>query len=96
MRSTQMSSQTENISLYDSVIFFLTTISTDPTNFYSKYKTVVDKESANEKAFLPYFSQELAVQIGYARTKNNPLFNGFISELKKSGDDNYIKGISPL
>lgn len=98
MRSTQMSSQTDNISLYDSVIFFLTTISSDPTEFWSKYKTVVDKEGEKEQSFLPYFAQELAVQIGYARTKNNSLFNGFISQLKKTGakDDAYIKGISPL
>ena len=98
MRSTQMSAQTDNISLYDSAIFFLTTISADPTEFWSKYKTVVDKENTKEQSFLPYFSQELAVQIGYARTRNNQLFNGFVSQLKKSGktDDEYLKGISPL
>lgn len=99
MRSTQMSSQTDNISLYDSVIFFLTTIASDPTEFWAKYKTVVDKENEKEQSFLPYFSQELAVQIGYARAKNNPLFNGFVSQLKKTGPkdaEDYIKGISPL
>jgi hypothetical protein len=33
MKSTQMSSQTKQVSFYDTVIFFLTTIASDPKEF---------------------------------------------------------------
>lgn len=67
----------EQVSLYDSLIYFLTLAGADSTDFVKKLYSAVKSENA----ILPYFSQEFAVQTIWARTHNNELFDGFINTI---------------
>lgn len=101
MQSTKLSSQTKFVTMYDSLNLLLAILGSDTNDFYSKIKTVFESESKNDKAFLPYFGQELNILISWARRKNNALFNGFNDKLTKTDNpnkkgDEFIKGIKAL
>lgn len=86
-KSTKFTSmEDEQVSMYDSLVFFLTLAGADTLEWESKFKVAAAKETK----LLPYFSQEFAAHIAWARVHNGDLFDGFLEALKLNGSDTNI------
>ena len=83
-KSTKFTSmEDEQVTMYDSLVFFLTLVGADTLEWESKFKTAAAKETK----LLPYFSQEFAAHTAWARVHNGDLFDGFLETLKLNGSD---------
>ena len=92
-KSTKFTSKSdEQVTAFDSLVYFMTLVGANTLEFESKFKTAAAKETK----LLPYFAQEFSVHAAWARVHNPELFDGFIENFKLPGGSKYIEKMTSL
>ena len=95
MVTTRLTDDPEvTIESYDLMNYFASMISINASDFYAKYKEVIESKDFE---FAPIFAQEMAVRELYSMALRPDLFNNIVELLKQNGNkDPYIANKSVL